>query len=70
MKLPGSDVFKGKWKQHTGAAKITWGELTDDEIMKSEGHQEKLCGIIQERYGITRDEANRQYDEFRKNLKH
>jgi uncharacterized protein YjbJ (UPF0337 family) len=64
MKLPGVDEINGRWKQRIGAAKIVWGKLTEDELLKLEGHQEKLAGLIQERYAITRDEADRQVKSF------
>ena len=62
--LPSIDEVKGKWKQHVGAAKIAWGNLTEDELLKSEGHEQKLAGIVQERYAITRDEADKQVKSF------
>jgi uncharacterized protein YjbJ (UPF0337 family) len=62
--LPSVDEIKGKWKQHVGAAKIAWGKLTEDELLKAEGHQERLTGLVQERYAITRDEADRQVKSF------
>jgi uncharacterized protein YjbJ (UPF0337 family) len=62
--MPSVDEMKGKWKQHVGAAKIAWGKLTEDELLKAEGHQEKLTGLVQERYAITRDEADRQVKSF------
>jgi uncharacterized protein YjbJ (UPF0337 family) len=58
------DQLKGKWKQHVGAAKIAWGELTEDELLKAEGRQAKLAGLVQERYAVTRDEADRQVKRF------
>ena len=64
MNLPGQDEIKGKWKQQVGAAKIAWGKLTDDEILESEGHLEKLAGLVQERYAVESDEASRQVQEF------
>lgn len=64
MSLPSADQLKGKWKQQVGAAKIAWGKLTEDELLKSEGHEQKLAGLIQERYAITRDEADRQVKDF------
>ena len=64
MNLPGQDEIKGKWKQQVGAAKIAWGKLTDDEILESEGHLEKLAGLVQERYAVESDEASRQVKEF------
>jgi uncharacterized protein YjbJ (UPF0337 family) len=62
--LPSSDELKGKWKQHVGAAKIAWGKLTEDELLVVDGRRDKLAGAIQERYAISRDEADRQVKEF------
>jgi uncharacterized protein YjbJ (UPF0337 family) len=56
--------LKGKWRQQLGAAKLTWGKLTDDELMKLGGHADKLTGLIQERYALTRDAAARQVKNF------
>jgi uncharacterized protein YjbJ (UPF0337 family) len=64
MNIPSVDELKGKWQQQVGAAKIAWGKLTEDELLKSEGHDQKLAGLIQERYAITRDEAEKQVKEF------
>lgn len=64
MSLPSADELKGKWKQQVGGAKVAWGKLTEDEILKSEGRAEKLAGLVQERYAITRDEADKQVKEF------
>ena len=58
------DALKGQWKQHIGAAKIAWGELTEDELLKAEGRQDKLAGLVRERYAITRDEADKQVKRF------
>ncbi|MFA5939876.1 MAG: CsbD family protein [Sinimarinibacterium sp.] len=62
--MPSVDEIKGKWKQQVGAAKIAWGKLTEDELLKSEGHSQKLAGLVQERYAITRDEADKQIKKF------
>ncbi len=64
MGIPNSDQVKGEWKQQIGAAKVAWGKLTDDELLKSEGHAEKLAGLVQERYGIVRGEAEAQVQKF------
>lgn len=64
MSLPSADEIKGKWKQQIGSAKMAWGKLTEDELLKSEGHEQKLAGLIQERYAITRDEADKQIKSF------
>jgi uncharacterized protein YjbJ (UPF0337 family) len=62
--IPSVDEMKGIWKQQVGAAKIAWGKLTEDELLKLEGHEQKLAGLVQERYAITRDEADKQVKEF------
>jgi len=64
MSLPSVDEMKGKWKQQIGAAKIAWGKLTEDELLKLEGHEQKLAGLVQERYAVTRDEADKQVKAF------
>lgn len=58
------DIAEGKWKQMIGKAKAAWGELTDDELIKAEGRADRLAGIIQERYGKTRDEAELEVRRF------
>lgn len=64
MSIPNIDEMKGVWKQRVGAAKIAWGKLTEDELLRLEGHEQKLAGLVQERYAITREEADRQVRSF------
>ncbi|MEM6742226.1 MAG: CsbD family protein [Pseudomonadota bacterium] len=56
------DIVKGKWAQMKGSAREKWGELTDDDLDQIEGEREQLVGKIQERYGIAKDEAEKQVD--------
>ena len=58
------DQVEGKWKQAKGAAKTQWAKLTDDDILFISGKKDQLVGKIQERYGITREEAQKQADEW------
>ncbi|MFW5692305.1 MAG: CsbD family protein [Chloroflexota bacterium] len=58
------DTIKGNWKQFTGKVKEQWGKLTDNEIQEAAGNRDQLIGKIQERYGITKEEASRQVDEW------
>lgn len=58
------DVIQGKWKQIKGDAKIQWGKLTDDDLDRAEGNRDKLVGVIQERYGLAKDEAEKEVDSF------
>jgi uncharacterized protein YjbJ (UPF0337 family) len=56
------DRVQGNWKQLTGKVKEQWGKLTEDDITVINGKQDQLVGRIQERYGIAKDEAQRQVD--------
>ena len=49
------DQVEGKWYQITGKAKKVWGELTDDDFKKAEGSLDRLYGVIQEKFGDTRE---------------
>jgi uncharacterized protein YjbJ (UPF0337 family) len=62
------DTIKGQWKQLAGKLKEKWGKLTDDDLKRAEGNTEYLTGRVQERYGIAKDEAEKQVKEFRKSL--
>jgi uncharacterized protein YjbJ (UPF0337 family) len=63
------DRIEGNWKQIAGKAREKWGKLTDDDIEKVGGKKDQLIGRIQERYGIAKDEADRQADEWAKAMK-
>lgn len=58
------DILKGKWRQIKGDVKMRWGRLTDNDLKRIEGSTEKLSGLIQERYGITRQAAHTQIANF------
>jgi len=60
------DRIQGNWKQMTGSLRSKWGKLTDDDFEHLAGHKDKLVGKIQERYGIQKDEAERQVNEWEK----
>ncbi|KVE05829.1 MULTISPECIES: CsbD family protein [Burkholderia] len=62
------DKIQGQWKQLTGKLKAKWGKLTDDDLAVAEGNRDYLAGKIQERYGIARDEAEKQLKEFDREL--
>jgi uncharacterized protein YjbJ (UPF0337 family) len=62
------DTIAGQWKQVSGKIKKQWGKLTDDDLKVLEGNAEMLAGKLQERYGIARDEAERQVREFEEDL--
>ena len=56
------DVFEGKWKQMRGEAKVWWGELTDDDLDKVDGQFEVFAGLLQEKYGYSREQAEEQIE--------
>jgi uncharacterized protein YjbJ (UPF0337 family) len=58
------DLIEGKWKQSMGKVKVKWGKLTDDDVTAVNGKRELLVGKIQERYGLAKDAAEKQVDEF------
>ena len=61
--------LEGNWKQMKGKAKEKWGDLTDDDLDKINGKREQLEGIIQERYGIAKDQAKKDIDNWYKDQK-
>jgi uncharacterized protein YjbJ (UPF0337 family) len=62
------DQIEGKWKQMKGAVRQRWAKLTDDDLELIGGKREEFTGRLQERYGIQRDEAERQLDEWTKSV--
>lgn len=62
-----SEELKGKWNQLKGKAKVKWGELTDDDLDVVEGERDQLVGKIQERYGKSKEEAEREVDSWSDN---
>ena len=58
------DVLKGKWNQVKGQLKKQWGKLTDDDVAQIEGDIDTGIGRIQERYGYSKEEAQRAWNAF------
>lgn len=58
------DQIEGNWKQFRGKALEQWGKLTDDELDKINGRREMLSGRIQELYGVSKEEAEKQIQRF------
>ena len=63
------DQIEGKWKQVKGQAQDQWGRLTDDDLDCIDGKREVLVGRIQERYGVAREEAEKEVDQFQTSCK-
>jgi len=60
------DRIEGNWKQFKGEVKKQWGKLTDDHLDVIAGNRDKLAGKLQEAYGITKDEAEKQLSAWEK----
>jgi uncharacterized protein YjbJ (UPF0337 family) len=58
------EQVKGNWKQFTGKVKEKWGKLTDDDLTTAAGKRDQLVGILQKRYGLAKDKAESDLDEF------
>ena len=58
------DRIEGEWKQIKGSVKEQWGKLTDDDLDVAAGKRDQLVGKVQNRYGIAKDEAEKQIDEW------
>jgi len=56
------DIVEGKWKQVRGEAKSWWGKLTDDDLDRAAGKFDVLTGLLQEKYGYTRERAAAEID--------
>lgn len=63
------NIIEGKWKELSGSIREKWADLTDDEIQQAKGNREKLSGIIQQKYGLAKEEAEKQIDEWKDRLK-
>jgi len=58
------DQIKGRWKEVKGKVKEQWGKLTDNDLLEIEGDQDQLVGRVQQRYGVAKEEAEKQVREF------
>jgi uncharacterized protein YjbJ (UPF0337 family) len=55
---------EGSWKQLKGKIQEKWGDLTDDDLDKIAGRRDQFEGLIQQRYGLTKDQARKQIEEW------
>jgi uncharacterized protein YjbJ (UPF0337 family) len=58
------DQIAGSWKELQGKVREKWGKLTDDDLTVVAGKRDQLSGALQRRYGLAKDEAEKQLDEF------
>jgi len=62
------DRIEGNWVEFKGKVRTRWGKLTNDDLDVIGGKREQLLGVLQNRYGVARDELEREVKEFEKEL--
>lgn len=62
--MANKDIFEGKWHEVKGTVRQKWGKLTDNDVTQIQGNYEKLCGLLQQRYGYAKDQAEKEIDTF------
>ncbi len=60
------DIFEGKWEQLKGDVQKKWGKLTDDDLDVIKGDGKVLAGKLQERYGWSKEEAEKEIEEYKR----
>jgi uncharacterized protein YjbJ (UPF0337 family) len=67
------DIFEGNWKEMSGEIKEWWGKLTDDDLEQAGGNAEQILGLLQQKYGYTRQHAEQEFNariaEAKENIK-
>jgi uncharacterized protein YjbJ (UPF0337 family) len=58
------DILKGQWKELQGKVRQQWGKLTDDDLATIKGDRDVLMGKIQKYYGRTREQVQRDLDQW------
>ncbi len=58
------NVLEGKWKQLRGQVRKTWGKITDDDLDQIQGSYDRLIGMLQVKYGYTRQQASDEINNF------
>lgn len=62
------DQIEGNWKQLKGKAQAKWGDITDDEWHQVSGRRDEIAGLVQEKYGYSRERAEQEVDDWSGNL--
>lgn len=63
------NIVEGKWKEMAGSVREQWGKFTDDELQEVAGKRDKFEGLLQQKYGVTQEEAAKQIDDWAGKLK-
>ncbi len=60
------EIIEGNWNQLKGEVQKRWGKLTNDNLDQINGNRTKLLGVIQESYGVAKEEAEKQVKDWEK----
>lgn len=60
------EQIEGNWKEAVGKAKEQWGKLTDQDLTVVAGRRDQLAGLIEQRYGVAKEEAEKQLAEWQR----
>jgi uncharacterized protein YjbJ (UPF0337 family) len=63
------DQVEGRWKELVGVVREKWGKLTDDDLTRVAGRRDQLAGILQQRYGYAKEQAEQEVDDFMRSMK-
>jgi len=66
--IPSWDRVKGNWNKYAGQVRQQWGKLTDDDITVINGQRQELVGRLQIRYGLAKEEAEKQVEQWEKTV--
>lgn len=58
------DIIEGKLKEFSGEVRKKWGQLTDDEVQKTKGNAEALSGLVQQKFGMSKEKASAEVGDF------
>ena len=58
------DILHGKWQELKGQVKQQWGKLTDDDVQRLSGKTEELAGVLQQRYGYGKVQAEMEINKW------
>ena len=59
-----TDKLTGKWNEIVGSIKEAWGELTDQDLERVKGKKDQLIGLIQQKYGLTKEEIEKKINKW------
>jgi uncharacterized protein YjbJ (UPF0337 family) len=63
------DQITGNWMQFKGKVKEKWGKLTDDDLTTIGGTRDQLVGVLQQKYGFAKSQAEQELDDFARTLR-